>query len=269
MFMRGSGLIGETAGMKRCYLVAVAALFLVMSSTSVRADGHELTQAELQRAVAEGRVLPFSSLLRQIESRMQGGLVDVRIFDEGELYYRVVVRQTDGRLMSAVVNARTGAFLPVDSPRARSIQQAARATTPTRGNQRTDPSRRASPGGSQPPASPGSATSGQSGSAPGQGGSAPGQSGSAPGQGGGSSGQGGSGGGGGNGSGPGASGSAGSPGQGSADAGGSGGGGSQAGQSNAGGQGQGNPQGTGPQGSGAQRGNAPDSPGSQGRGRQE
>ena len=58
---------------------------------------------------------------------MRGALLDVGLYEVGALYYRVLVRRPDGRVVSAVMDARTGEFLPVSSAAAQSVQQTARS----------------------------------------------------------------------------------------------------------------------------------------------
>jgi hypothetical protein len=89
---------------------------------------HELSRAELRRAISAGSAIPFGDLQRRVESRMGGEIVDVGLYRLDELYYRVLVRQPDGRMVSAVIEAQRGDFLPVSSETAKAVQDAARSS---------------------------------------------------------------------------------------------------------------------------------------------
>jgi hypothetical protein len=86
----------------------------------------DVDRTDLRGAIERGEALPLYSLQERIEQRMDGALVDVSVYSVGELYYRVLVRQRNGRMVSAVVDARTGDFVPVSSPIARTVQENAR-----------------------------------------------------------------------------------------------------------------------------------------------
>jgi hypothetical protein len=89
---------------------------------------HELSRAELRRAISAGSAIPFGDLQRRVESRMGGEIVDVGLYRLDELYYRVLVRQPNGRMVSAVIEAQRGDFLPVSSETAKAVQDAARSS---------------------------------------------------------------------------------------------------------------------------------------------
>jgi hypothetical protein len=99
---------------------------LAATATTVSA-GHEVGRTGLRQAISDGAVIPFAALRTSIEARMAGALVDVGLYDVGDLYYRVLVRRHDGRMVSAVVDARTGRFVPVSSPVAQWVQDTARS----------------------------------------------------------------------------------------------------------------------------------------------
>lgn len=108
-------------------LGVIGALVVFVAGAQVDAREREVARADLRRAIEDGRALPFSSLQATVEDRMDGRLVDVALFDLDDLFYRVLVRQPDGRLVSAVLDARSGAFLPVSTETAQRVQNAARA----------------------------------------------------------------------------------------------------------------------------------------------
>jgi hypothetical protein len=153
-------------------LPIIAMAGLVAATATTVSAGHEVGRTGLRQAISDGAAVPFATLRTSIEERMVGVLVDVGLYDVGDLYYRVLVRRDDGRMVSAVVDARTGSFVPVSSPVAQQVQDTARsedrgggilnifATRPATGGGAagTGPaggvSRAADPGGG-PPGTPG------------------------------------------------------------------------------------------------------------------
>ena len=222
--------------------------------------GHEVARADVRRAIAEGRALPFASIQDSVQDRMEGALVDVGLYDLGGLYYRVLVRQADGRFVSAVIDARSGRFLPVSTPTAQAVQNVARSQQTGLGIFGSRPVHGSTSTGTSGPATASGAgessreqvggSGGQGGGPGGQGGGPGGQSGGNGGQGGGPGGQGG--GNGGQGGGPGGQGG-GPGGQGGGPGGQSGGPGGQGGGPSGQGGGPGG-QGGGPEGQGGGQG---------------
>jgi hypothetical protein len=146
--------------------VIVLTLALGLPATS-QASGHEVDRSALRRAIADGEAIPFSDLQNKVEARLAGALVDVSLYDVGSLYYRVLVRQPNGRMVSAVLEARTGSFVPVSSDAARAVQDTARTRNGGGFLGLFSPAVRPGVGATQP-GTPGAATgSGSSGSASG------------------------------------------------------------------------------------------------------
>lgn len=100
--------------------LAVTATLTTGASAQVR----ELGQSELRASVAAGRSLGLRQLLQSVQSRVEGELVDVRAFESGDIFYKILVKLPDGRLASVVVDARTGQFVNPNSSAAKNIQAA-------------------------------------------------------------------------------------------------------------------------------------------------
>jgi hypothetical protein len=154
---------GRDFGLRKWRAILMSAVAFGLPAPSL-ASGHEVDRSSLRQAIAEGSAIPFSDLQEKVETRMAGALVDVSLYDVGSLYYRVLVRQPDGRMVSAVLEARTGSFVPVSSDAARAVQDTARTRSgggflglfsPT-----TRPGATAAPPG--PPEAAGAATGGAS-----------------------------------------------------------------------------------------------------------
>jgi hypothetical protein len=132
--------LGYANELVRCWDSELRVLRTILLSAAVIgqpattwASGHELDRSALRQAIEAGDAIPFYSLQDRIEQRMDGALVDVSLYNVGALYYRVIVRQPNGRIVSAVVDARTGGFVPVSSPVARTVQDTARSEGGGRG----------------------------------------------------------------------------------------------------------------------------------------
>lgn len=115
--------------MKRVMLPIVLILSGSFSSPAF-ADVRELSRSELRENVRLGNSMSLSSLMKVMASKTNGKLVDVRAFESGEIYYHVLLKKPDGRLTVAVVNARTGKFMPGNSSVVKDVMSA----TKTKGN---------------------------------------------------------------------------------------------------------------------------------------
>ena len=96
----------------------------------------EVGQADLRRMVATGQSLSLFRVIDVVARATAGEPVDVRLFDSGGgdrggLFYRVVVVQPSGQLVSLVMNAQTGEILPDSSPTATRVRAAASNGTST------------------------------------------------------------------------------------------------------------------------------------------
>ncbi|MCX7646522.1 MAG: hypothetical protein N2Z62_14665 [Rhodobacteraceae bacterium] len=84
------------------------------------AGARELGQDELRRLAASGATADMAAMLDMVRREVRGEPMDLRAFDIGAVYYQVIVMRPDGRMVSVVVDARTGRFVP---PEARAAQQ--------------------------------------------------------------------------------------------------------------------------------------------------
>lgn len=86
----------------------------------------EIDQRGLRQAVAVSRALPFASIIEDVLERMDGDLIEVRAFEDDRVYYRVLVLNRNGQVVSAVLDAASGRFLSIESQKAKAIQLVAR-----------------------------------------------------------------------------------------------------------------------------------------------
>ncbi|MBT8476805.1 MAG: hypothetical protein HKO95_13170 [Rhodobacteraceae bacterium] len=111
-------------------------------ATAAHAKVGELNQAEVRASVQTGQSLPLTEILKKVESRVEGNLVDVRAFDLDGIYYQVMMKLPDGRLAFVVLDGKTGEFVRQNSRKMREVRAAVDGTNGKsnrgRGNGRYD-----------------------------------------------------------------------------------------------------------------------------------
>ncbi|MEO1537674.1 MAG: hypothetical protein AAFR73_08065 [Pseudomonadota bacterium] len=95
------------------------------------ADMRELSREELRANVRSGQSMSLSRLLNIMSSRVDGEVVDVRGFEGNGIFYRVLVKRSDGQMAVAIVNARSGRFMPSTSATVIDVQAAATSNSPS------------------------------------------------------------------------------------------------------------------------------------------
>ena len=97
--------------------------------TSAFADARELNRAELHENVRSGKSMSLARLLNVMSPKVGGEIIDVRGFESGWVYFRVVVKRDDGRMAVAIVDARNGRFLHSRSRLVKDITAAANTSS--------------------------------------------------------------------------------------------------------------------------------------------
>lgn len=100
----------------------------VLAATASAADVRELARDEIRQNVRTGQTLSLQRLLSVVSQRIQGDMVDVRAFDAGGIYYRVLVKRPNGQLAALVIDARTGALASGNSAVGREIMAASKSS---------------------------------------------------------------------------------------------------------------------------------------------
>jgi hypothetical protein len=105
-----------------------ATIWMVGLTGPVHADvAREVGQSELRRSVASGESLSLKRVIEIVGRAAPGEAVDVRLYEMNGLFYRVIVVQPDGQLLSVVMNARTGDLVPGNSETAEQVRAAAKS----------------------------------------------------------------------------------------------------------------------------------------------
>lgn len=110
--------------LQRLFVVICCLLFM----TEAYANGREISQSELRNLVASGRSVTLDSVFSRIRNDTGGDPVDVRAFSLEDVYYKVMVVMPNGKLVSIVVEAQSGRFLPPQSYKALAICELASRT---------------------------------------------------------------------------------------------------------------------------------------------
>ena len=105
--------------------LAVSLAFGAVASSAI-ADVRELDRAELRANVTTGKTMSLSHLMRLMENKVDGQIVDVRGFERGGVFYRVLFKAPDGRMWVAIVDASDGVFMPAKSNVTKDIMAAAK-----------------------------------------------------------------------------------------------------------------------------------------------
>ena len=114
----------------RTNLVIIASVFLAVAATSTSANVQEVAPSSLRPYVESGQVQGLGRVMEAVEERVAGEIVDVRVFyEDGRFYYRILVRQPNGKLGAAIMDAQTMSFLDAESEIAQDIQSEATTTS--------------------------------------------------------------------------------------------------------------------------------------------
>ena len=101
-------------------LLIIAAFALVGAQTA-DAAAREMSGTELRDAVASGRTMGLGDLLARVPSAATGDLVDARAFEDGQVYVRLLIKRSDGKLVAVLFDGRSGRVMSPRSDVAASI----------------------------------------------------------------------------------------------------------------------------------------------------
>jgi hypothetical protein len=116
----------------------IARAILLLSLIALSGPGQastvrELDAAELRRATQEGDLISLKSVIEAVAKSTGGQPLEVRAFEAGEFYYRMVLKTPNGEVVSVIINARTGEQIPKTSAVGRQVASAAEAGSKSKG----------------------------------------------------------------------------------------------------------------------------------------
>ena len=131
----------------RGFIIAIILLAVASASAPLHAAPVvELSQDQLRTAVSSKSVINPRRVYAAVESQMNSKPVDIRVFKSKRVYYRVLVKNSNGKMSSIIVDAKSGTLVSKRSSIARKINDAASEITAVVQVSSTD-SEGSSPGG--------------------------------------------------------------------------------------------------------------------------
>jgi hypothetical protein len=125
LFILGSTRVTYKNFMKRTSVITSILLTGLLAMPAF-ADVRELSRGEIRENVRLGKSLSFSQMLSAAKGITSGEVVDVRAFDAGGVYYRILVKRPDGKLGALVLDATTGALMSARSSAVKEVMAAAK-----------------------------------------------------------------------------------------------------------------------------------------------
>lgn len=99
----------------RARLALVLALVLIGAGAAAPAWADDDDHEEAWRAVQAGRALPLAEILRRLDGRLGGDIIEVEFEEDDDRYvYEFTVITPSGRLLEIEVDALTAAILEID-----------------------------------------------------------------------------------------------------------------------------------------------------------
>ncbi len=109
-------------------LLIIACFATLLQTTEGHAAARELKQAELRMATASGGAIRLKKVIKGVEKAFGGTPVDARAFRADQVYYRILVKKPNGKIISVIVNAKTGVVVPNRSSVGLQISEAAKSS---------------------------------------------------------------------------------------------------------------------------------------------
>ena len=88
----------------------------------------ELNQSELRRASITGKTIGLKRAIDSVAASVGGTAVEARAFKSDDVFYRILVKKPNGKVVSVIVNARTGRLVSNKSSVGRQISATAKSS---------------------------------------------------------------------------------------------------------------------------------------------
>ena len=108
----------------RVFILAII-LFSVAAVPVHSAPVVELNLDQLRSAITSKSVINPRRVYAAVESKMKSEPVDIRVFKSDRVYYRVLVKSSNGKMKSIIVDAKSGTLISALSSVARKINATA------------------------------------------------------------------------------------------------------------------------------------------------
>jgi hypothetical protein len=103
----------------------VLASILAFASPGLAATVRELDAAELRQAARSGDLISLKRVIEAVAKSTGGEPIEARAFAVEDVFYRIVLKKTDGSIISIIINARTGEQVGKNSAIGRDLAAAA------------------------------------------------------------------------------------------------------------------------------------------------
>lgn len=109
---------------------------------SFASSAHEMEQSELRQIARSGRTISMKATLSSVSNSLHAKVVEARAFNAGGIYYRLVLKRSNGKLVSVIIDAQTGRQVPSKSSVGRQVIAAASSKNSAKSSSRKSSSGR-------------------------------------------------------------------------------------------------------------------------------
>jgi hypothetical protein len=110
--------------MKRGTQILFAAL-LALSAPAMAATVREISASELRQIVKAGQAVSLKRAIDAVSTSIGGEPIEARAFEADGVFYRIVVKRSNGKLVSVIIDAGTGRQVSKESSIGKEISAAA------------------------------------------------------------------------------------------------------------------------------------------------
>lgn len=105
-----------------------------MTNPSLAASAREMSPSELRKFAESGNTVSMRDTLHAVSQSLHAEVVEARAYEAGtskscRIYYRLVMKQTNGQLVSVLIDAITGEHVPSKSDVSREVSKVASVQT--------------------------------------------------------------------------------------------------------------------------------------------
>ena len=115
---------------KSVFLLGVVAIGF--SSPSLASSAREMGQSELRQIAKSGGTISMKDTLSSVSDSLHATVVEARAFNADGVYYRLVLKRSNGKLISVIINAQNGRQVSPKSFKGRQVVAAASAKARTK-----------------------------------------------------------------------------------------------------------------------------------------
>jgi uncharacterized membrane protein YgcG len=110
--------------MKYAWVLFVGVL-LVLTGPAMAVTVREIGASELRKIVSAGDTISLKAAVAAVAKSVQADPIEARAFEADGIFYRIVLKQADGTLISVIIDAKTGAQVKSGSAIGKEVSAAA------------------------------------------------------------------------------------------------------------------------------------------------